>query len=240
MSEVSVEGFGVVRDFLHIPGRVHVPPQSRDVLIYHVSGSRAVSRTLGSRAQDGSRPGHFAHIPAGTDPTFDVQGTCRVLHLELETGLTRRDGFFDVPIAPLRPAATLLAEWLTSRRSRTALSALAAGILHEAHALIDDTQPHRGGLKPSVARHLEAWVDAHLGAEIRESDLAAVAGLSPGHFRRAFRGSFGTSPLRYVAERRASRAQHLRAKGVASDEIIARCGLSSPRALRDLLRKQGR
>jgi AraC family transcriptional regulator len=67
----------------------------------------------------------------------------------------------------------------------------------------------RGGLAPWRKIRVAAYVEAHLGSQIRVSDLSRVVGLSTGHFFRAFRESFGEAPLAYVARQRIRRSQTL-------------------------------
>ena len=53
---------------------------------------------------------------------------------------------------------------------------------------------------------VEDFVAANLHREIRIASLAAVLGLSEGHFHRSFRMTTGCTPLHYVNERRVRRA----------------------------------
>jgi AraC-like DNA-binding protein len=55
------------------------------------------------------------------------------------------------------------------------------------------------------------------------ADLAAAAGLSPAHFSRAFRRTFGESPHRYLLSRRLERAAALLR---STDWSVARVGTS--------------
>jgi AraC-like DNA-binding protein len=54
-----------------------------------------------------------------------------------------------------------------------------------------------------------AYIDANLSHSIRVADLAGIVQLSISHFFRAFRESFGQSPLAYVKVRRIRHAQIL-------------------------------
>src|SRR5690606_630336 len=51
-------------------------------------------------------------------------------------------------------------------------------------------------------RHLQDYVDAHLGARIRAIDLAGALNLSVSHFTHACKSTLGTTPMAYVADRR--------------------------------------
>jgi AraC family transcriptional regulator len=83
-----------------------------------------------------------------------------------------------------------------------------------------------GGLAPWQKRTVTTYIAANLGSTIRVSDLAHVAQLSVGHFFRAFRESFGESPLAHVARRRIHRAQSLLLSSQAPlSQIGLDCGM---------------
>jgi AraC family transcriptional regulator len=58
-------------------------------------------------------------------------------------------------------------------------------------------------------RRVKLFVDAQISNDITISNLAAVAGLSPFHFIRAFKESVGVSPYQYVLSERVHRAREL-------------------------------
>src|SRR5215471_21098148 len=60
----------------------------------------------------------------------------------------------------------------------------------------------KGGLAPWQVRKVASQVESKLDQPIRSSDLATAVKLTPCHFSRVFRTSFGESPLQYVAKRR--------------------------------------
>jgi AraC family transcriptional regulator len=83
----------------------------------------------------------------------------------------------------------------------------------------------RGGLAPWQARRVESYVAAHLGGRIRTTDLAAVAQLSASHFTRAFKETFGETPIGYVSRERMRYAQDLMLKsGECLSQIALTCG----------------
>ena len=67
----------------------------------------------------------------------------------------------------------------------------------------------RGGLAPGALRRVREHVEKNLTERLRTEDLATVAGLSPGHFNRAFKQSAGQPPHQYVLQRRVSVATEL-------------------------------
>jgi AraC-like DNA-binding protein len=87
--------------------------------------------------------------------------------------------------------------------------------------------PIRGGLAPWQVRQVTAHIDMQLGSSITTDDLARIARLSPCHFSRAFRESFGDSPHKYVMRRRVERAQGLMlATELSLGQIAVECGLA--------------
>lgn len=70
-----------------------------------------------------------------------------------------------------------------------------------------------GGLGAERRRRVVEHIDAHLDGALRLTDLAAIACLSPAHFSRAFKASFGIAPGRYVVARRIGRAKALLLSG---------------------------
>jgi AraC family transcriptional regulator len=64
-----------------------------------------------------------------------------------------------------------------------------------------------GGLATWQARRTLAYIDANLASKMEISDLASVVALSRSHFSRAFKHSFGLSPMEYVVMRRVERAK---------------------------------
>ena len=80
----------------------------------------------------------------------------------------------------------------------------------------------RGGLAAWQKARVTDYVEEHLTDNVLLSQLADVARLSPFHFSRAFKHSFGLPPLRYVTSRRIERAKSL----LAADTSITQVGLA--------------
>jgi AraC-like DNA-binding protein len=84
----------------------------------------------------------------------------------------------------------------------------------------------RSGLAPWQIRKVKIHLESHLASKIVTQDLASIAGLSPFHFSRAFRDSFGDSPHRYILRRRIEHSQGLMLSTKASlADIALECGL---------------
>jgi len=69
--------------------------------------------------------------------------------------------------------------------------------------------PTRGGLSAWQRRIVAQYIDEHLADPISLAALAQLARLSPFHFARAFKQSFGMPPRRYHTSRRIEQAKVL-------------------------------
>lgn len=85
----------------------------------------------------------------------------------------------------------------------------------------------RGGIAPRRLRHVAEFIDSHLAESLPLDVLSGLAGLSPFHFARAFKQSTGTTPHRYVLDRRLERARDLLATGnLTVAETAYACGFA--------------
>jgi AraC family transcriptional regulator len=83
-------------------------------------------------------------------------------------------------------------------------------------------------LAPWQVRRIEAHVEAHLADGLRIANLAALLGLSEGHFHRAFRATTGMTPLAFVNQARMRRASMILAtEPLTGAEVAARVGFAS-------------
>jgi AraC-like DNA-binding protein len=74
----------------------------------------------------------------------------------------------------------------------------------------------RGGLATYQQRLVGSYIEEHLPEQISIATLAGLAHLSPFHFCRAFKKSFGVPPHRYHTRRRIERAKEMLAKRTLS------------------------
>ena len=85
-------------------------------------------------------------------------------------------------------------------------------------------------LAPHAETRVLAHIRAHLGDNLPLAELAAVAGVSTSHFARAFRGSVGETPHRFIVRQRVEHARALlRADGaeMSLGEAAFQAGFSS-------------
>ena len=88
-------------------------------------------------------------------------------------------------------------------------------------------RPHpRGGLAPWQARRLRDYIEEKLDSTIRAKDLAGLVRLSTSYFFRAFRNTFGETPVAYIMKCRMRRAQELMLKSrVSLSQVALECGM---------------
>jgi AraC family transcriptional regulator len=91
--------------------------------------------------------------------------------------------------------------------------ALGIVLTHELVRINDGTAPRepvsRGGLACWQQKRVAGYIEEHVADDIPLSTLAELARLSPFHFSRSFKQSFGIPPHRYHAHRRIERAKQL-------------------------------
>lgn len=96
----------------------------------------------------------------------------------------------------------------------------------------------RGGLAAWQQKRVARYVEEHLSDAIPLSVLAGLVGLSPFHFARAFKHSFGIPPHRYHMTRRIEQAKMLLAKtSVTVTEIALHVGFSETSSFTAAFRK---
>src|SRR5882757_8789629 len=103
--------------------------------------------------------------------------------------------------------------------------ALGVVLTHELVRINDDGRHRRpvsrGGLAPWQQKRVAAYIEERVADDIPLATLAELARLSPYHFCRSFKSSFGMPPHRYHASRRIERAKQLLANRELSVTTIA-------------------
>jgi AraC family transcriptional regulator len=96
----------------------------------------------------------------------------------------------------------------------------------------------RGGLAKWAQQIVSAYIEEHLAERLPITALARLVRLSPYHFCKVFKQSFGIPPHRYQINRRIERAKPLLAEpAISVTDIGLAMGFSSPSAFATAFRK---
>lgn len=98
---------------------------------------------------------------------------------------------------------------------------LSLHILRTYSSRVARREPFVGGLTPRALRAVLDHVEDNLSGDLSIAGLAGVAGLSPGHFLRAFRASVGQAPHQYVLGQRLLCAERLTATSALPLNAVA-------------------
>ncbi|ROO33642.1 helix-turn-helix domain-containing protein [Salinisphaera orenii] len=151
------------------------------------------------------------------------------LHNVRDPGLARLILALAHDLRHRRPAGRLHSEHLS-----LALASYVMGRYGIRHAA-DSVSSTLSGRQRARVRE---FIQANLACGISILELAAVAGLSPRHFTRLFRATFGASPHQYVRELRLDRARALLSDGSAAIcDVALAAGFGSQSYFTDLFRR---
>lgn len=206
------------------------PSIPQHMLVVHLSAPVEFTERRGGR-HGHVEPGGLIILPAGAPTTWQLEraGEVRHLHFFLSPALLRRVaaevdlnpdrvevrqtlGAYDPPIQSLALAlfAELRSGGLGGRLyAESTAILLALELLRRYSSVTPATIPREGGLSRPQAQQLTSYVEEHLAGDLTLAELAAVACLSPYHFARRFKETFGSSPHQYVVRRRVERARLL-------------------------------
>lgn len=116
--------------------------------------------------------------------------------------------------------STMFGEHLVAALCHHVFAAYSAG--HEPLERNDSS-----AISPSMAALLREYVQDRLNKRIRLEELAALTGMAPKPFLKAFRRAFGTTPAQYVIDRRVQSARALLADtALTITEIALMTGFS--------------
>jgi AraC family transcriptional regulator len=218
-------------------------------LSLYLDGGTQTGRRVDGRLIGLGGPGALCIMPHGVTSDWQVRGWIRLFHLYIPRSAFDRAVVEGLDADPARVELldrTYTRDPLIERMVRDVMLPLdwndpadRVATSHAARALIATLvsrftdRPARalkaqGGLAPAVRRRVADFVEASLDQPLSIDDLAAVAGLSPFHFARAFKRSVGEGPHRYVLRRRIALAQDLIRQGrLPLAEIAVVCGFNS-------------
>jgi AraC family transcriptional regulator len=184
-------------------------------------------------------PGSLWITPAGAPMTHQFRDTCRWGAVELSAEKMRfvlrrelepRGDFGTVDGALSAMVRALLDEATTGGSSGSLFidqltTAIAMRLACHAPSGIERV-PTRSGIGKNRLSRVTDLIEGTLESAITVGDLAAVAGLSPAHFARAFKRETNETPHAFVMRRRIERARELMASGTSIAEAALGCGFT--------------
>ena len=228
----------------HHDARDYQAPTHHTLSCY-ISGGTGTFR----REQPGATgaPGKLCVLPADHQSAWVINGAIRLAHVYVSqeqfalgcvTLLDREPRelqlreitFFDDEQQTRRFHQLIQLNW-SEPGERLLTSSLASELLD--HALLSQVGLRsglqlKGGLAAYQRRQLVDMIEQQLAEPLNIGQLAAHCALSPYHFARMFRQSFGVPPHQYLLARRLARARDLlRNSAMGLGDIALTCGFAS-------------
>ncbi len=244
----------------HPPGRMSTPPV-RELMISDTCGAPFRFRCdIGAGAFSGwADPKEFVVIPPNVPTYCQMHDPARMRFVGIPAGLARAclERAPDDPLdfGPLHTrtqadplvSQALAALWQEMGRqdpaARLFVESMIAVLVVRLARLADQHQElasRRAGLAPHQSARVIEYMRGHLDHRVTLGDLAALTGLSPWHFARAFRETHGLPPHRYLTRLRLDRARDLLVRTPLSvTEIASATGYSSQQLARHFRRAFG-
>ena len=228
----------------HHDARDYQAPTHHTLSCY-ISGGTGTFR----REQPGATgaPGKLCVLPADHQSAWVINGAIRLAHVYVSqeqfalgcvTLLDREPRelqlreitFFDDEQQTRRFHQLIQLNW-SEPGERLLTSSLASELLD--HALLSQVGMRsglqlKGGLAAYQRRQLVDMIEQQLAEPLNIGQLAAQCALSPYHFARMFRESFGVPPHQYLLARRLTRARELlRNSRLSLGDVALACGFAS-------------
>ncbi|MBJ2256950.1 AraC family transcriptional regulator [Pseudomonas psychrophila] len=238
------EGMSAAMWSNHHDTRDYEAPTHHTLSCYISGGTGTFRReTPGARGA----PGKLCVLPAGHQSAWIINGEIRLAHVYVSqeqfalsciTLLDRdprelqlREITFQDDEQQTRRFHQLIGMNWDEPGERLLTSSLASALLD--HAVLTqvglrDGLQLKGGLAAYQRRQLVDYIEHQLAEPLSIGQLAAQCALSPYHFARMFRESFGVPPHQYLLARRLARARDLlRHSALALGDVALACGFAS-------------
>ncbi len=232
-------------DVTYAPGSVLGPRQQADfqvVVLYH----GALTLTVDGRALDVPvrtvlllKPGHQEQfVFSASRPSRHVWCTVAARHLADVAAHLEAHGWLlplTAPVQALLDIGLAAPEPGLALRDRVVVT---TGRLLMTQIALEAEQRTTIARVPAALLAAQGFIHDTLGEPLNVATIARAANVSPQHLARLFRDHIGTSPMRYVWERRRERgAEMLIQTGLAVGEIALLLGYQTPyhfsRAIRE-------
>ncbi|ENO15382.2 helix-turn-helix domain-containing protein [Marinobacter nanhaiticus D15-8W] len=233
-------------------------PRHHALSIYTRSGEQT-TRQVNGRAVSQGFPGAVCLFPAGSQSQWKIAGPFEFVHLyfnELDLRRCAEQTWdcepdhiqlaerYQVEDDIIAQAGKLIdmGDWNAPGQALAAdhLTHWLLVQIVSRHASIDRPPPAVAGtLAPKHRRLLQERIEAQLDQPLNLATLAGWVNLSPYHFARLFRASFGCAPYQYLQERRLTRARdELRQSDLPVTTIAMHCGFNDASQFSRAFRKR--
>lgn len=196
-------------------------PRHHALSIYIDKGEQA-QRILNGKVVSQGFPGAVCLFPAGSRSSWQIGGKFEFFHFyfndldvarcaeetwDADPDTRQLSELYHAEDAILAQAGKLLAlsDWQAPGQTM-AMDHLAQWLLLQVvsrHSSVRHALPEvTGQLSLRYRRMLQERIHAHLGQSLTLADMASWVNLSPYHFARLFRATFGCAPYQYVQEQR--------------------------------------
>lgn len=221
-------------------------PNHHALSIYINEGAKA-RRMVNGQAVSQGFPGAVCLFPAGSHSTWKIGGQFEFFHFyfndlditqcaeqtwDCEPHNVELAELYHAEDPVLAQAGKLLAlsDWQAPGQAM-AMDHLAQWLLLQVlsrHSMVQKTPPAvTGQLSMRYRRLLQARIHQQLDQPLTLAEMAGWVNLSPYHFARLFRATFGCAPYQYVQEQRLTRARDLlRQPGHKITAIALACGFN--------------
>jgi len=214
------------------------------------NGETSIDGLLTSKMRNFANKLTFVPAGYGYRERLETGASTRLTFLYLDPAILQNDGEPD-------HAPRILIEdsvvWETAAKLKNAIengqtkrtlylsalsSVLALELSRSDHDAARDTSLNRGGLASWQERAVVGYIEEHLSEQINLGTLAQLTRLSPHHFCRAFKRSFGVPPHQYHVQRRIEQAKLLLAdRAISVTEIGLTLGYSQTSSFSVAFRK---
>lgn len=230
--------------------QISAPAFSSHLIVIHPKPIPRLVRKIDAKTDEAEvAQGQCSIIPAGLkiEWQWEKPVRCRPLHLALDTAFVRQvaieDGYphgngieiinqFTVNDQQINQIGLALKTELelggcTGRLFGESLAtALATRLLRQHSTLTQKVIGSEGGLARQKLQLVTDYINDHLNADLRLTDIAALVSLSSSQFTRLFKQSMGVTPYQYVIQCRVERARLLLLRGLTIGEIAILVGFS--------------
>ncbi|MFO7528983.1 MAG: AraC family transcriptional regulator [Marinobacter sp.] len=221
-------------------------PRHHALSIYIDKGEHA-RRVVNGKTVSQGFPGAVCLFPAGSRSTWQINGQFEFFHFyfnDLDIAQCAEQTWDsdpdklqlyelyhgEDPILAQAGKLLTLSDWQAPGQN-IAMDHLAQWLLLQVvsrHSGIQQAPPVvTGTFSPRYRRLLQERINAQVSQPLTLADMASWVNLSPYHFARLFRASFGCAPYQYVQEQRLIRAKDLlRQRGNKITAIALSCGFN--------------